>query len=211
MEDPFGNIYLKEWAQNSFHIWHGKNPSALHQIIDDITRPMKYCMQREVEAGAMVIGMFDDMGQKERPLLSPKLFDEFLAPEYRDMIQIAHKAGAYFWLHSCGNITELLPSLVDCGLDVWQTLEPASGVNLAEVKEKYGDKMTFTGAIDYSNTLPFGTPEEIETHIKNVLRAGMPGGGYIAGPSHDVMDVPLANVILGRDLVKKYGVYPIDF
>ena len=68
--------------------------------------------------------------------------------------------------------------------------------------------MTFAGAIDYSRTVPFGTPAEIDAHVRKVLKAGMPGGGYIAGPSHDIMDVPLASVMQARDLVKKLGVYP---
>jgi uroporphyrinogen decarboxylase len=161
-----------------------------------------------LEEGALVVGLADDMGQKDRPLLSPKAFEEFIAPAYKELIDMAHKRGAFFWLHSCGNITELLPTLVKCGLDVWQTLEPASGVDLAGVKERFGDKMTFAGAIDYSRTVPFGNPAEIDAHVRKVLKAGMPGGGYIAGPSHDIMDVPLASVIQARDLVKKLGVYP---
>jgi hypothetical protein len=185
-----------------------KDPAALHRIVNEITAPVKYCTKRMLEEGALVVGLADDMGQKDRPLVSPKMFEEFVVPAYRELIGLAHKHGAYFWLHSCGNITELLPLLVDCGLDVWQTLEPASGVNLAEVKEKYGDRITFAGAIDYSRTVTFGTPDEIDAHVRKVLKAGMPGGGYIAGPSHDIMDVPLANVIQARDLVKKLGVYP---
>lgn len=186
-------------------------PAELRKIIDQIIRPVRYCTKRLLEEGALVVGISDDMGQKGRPLLSPKLFDEFLAPAYKQLTDMTHKAGGYFWLHSCGNITELLPGLINTGVDVWQTLEPASGVDFSYVKATYGDKLTLVGGVDASRLLPFGTNAQVETHTKERLKIGMPNGGYCIGPSHDIMDVPLANYIKMRDTVRKYGQYPLRF
>jgi hypothetical protein len=184
-----------------------KDPAKMHQILDENTRQIKFIMKRMLEEGAMVIGIGDDMGQKDRSLLSPKYFEEFLAPHYRELTDMAHKAGAYFWLHSCGNITELLPNIIDAGVDCWQTLEVASGVDFAQVKQKFGDRMTFVGAVDASRILPFGSTEDVEAHVKDRLQIGMPGGGYIIGPSHDIMDVPLDNYLKMRVIIQKYGNY----
>jgi Uroporphyrinogen decarboxylase (URO-D) len=184
-----------------------KKPNTMHKIIEENTRSMKIAYKRMLEAGALCIGISDDMGQKGRPLMSPKNFDTFLAPVYKELTDIAHKAGGYFWLHSCGNITELLPSLVDSGVDLWQALEPASGVDIREVKEKYGDKMTFVGGLDSSRIIPFGTKEEVIKHVEEYLEVALPGGGYIAGPSHDVMDIPLDNFLAMRDTIFSKGKY----
>lgn len=185
-----------------------KDPTALHRIIDENLKGIKYCSQRMLEEGAMVIGVSDDLGQKDRPLLSPKVFDEFLVPAYQQLTNMAHKYGGFFWLHSCGNITELLPSIIRVGIDAWQTLEPASGVDFALVKEKYGDKLALVGGVDASRLLPFGTKQEVVEHTKQRMKVGMPGGGYIVGCSHDIMDIPLDNFIAFRDTVRKYRNYP---
>jgi hypothetical protein len=184
-----------------------KNPSALHQILEENMKSLYYCNERIIEEGAMVIGVSDDMGYKDHPLLSPNLFEEFLAPLYKRLTDLAHKHGAFFWLHSCGNITELLSNIIAAGVDAWQTLEPASGVDFKYVKETYGDKLTLVGGIDASRILPFGTKEEVIAHTRGRLEVGKPGGGYIAGCSHDLMDIPLENLIACRDTIREYGKY----
>ncbi len=110
-------------------------------------------------------------------------------------------------MHSCGNITELLPNIIAAGVDAWQTLEPASGVDFKFIKETYGDKLTLVGGIDASRILPFGTKEEVIAHAKERLEVGKPGGGYIAGCSHDLMDIPLDNLIACRDTIREYRNY----
>jgi uroporphyrinogen decarboxylase len=115
--------------------------------------------------------------------------------------------GAKSILHSCGNATELLPELIASGFDGWQTLEPASGIDHRMVKEKYGDKLSFWGAVD-NNVLCFGTPKETTTKTREMLKIMSPRGGYLCGPAHDYLNTKLDNALALRDAVIKYGYYP---
>ncbi len=188
-----------------------KDPQNMHRIIEENLKPIKYCQKRMLEEGAHVVGLYDDMGQKGRALVSPKNFDRFLRPHYQELVDMAHKAGAHFFLHSCGNITALLPSLVEIGVDIWQTVEPASLIDFADVVDRFGDKITFAGGICASAILPFEPLEKVKAHIMDQLKTGLPNGGYIPGPSHDLMDVPVERIALMRDMIAKYAEYPLKF
>jgi uroporphyrinogen decarboxylase len=101
--------------------------------------------------------------------------------------------------------------MVDAGLNGIQALEPAAGVDLAYLKEALGDKVCFLGGMDASRALNFGTPKEIEEEVKRCIKAAAKGGGYFAGPSHNILNVPWENVLAFREAIEKYRKYPISF
>jgi uroporphyrinogen decarboxylase len=111
--------------------------------------------------------------------------------------------------HSCGFIEEILPHMVDVGLDCIQALEPAAGVNLRRLKEKYGDRLSFMGGMDSSRVLNFGTKQEIEEDVKRCILSAGVGGGYFAGPSHNILNVPWENILTFRAAIEKYRDYPL--
>jgi hypothetical protein len=185
-----------------------KKPAFARQIIDDFFKVTEHSWKMMLDAGAEFIGIADDLGQKGRGLLSVAQWREFIKPRFSQLMNLAHKRGAFTEMHSCGFIEDFLPDLIDAGLDAIQSLEPAAGVDIARVKEKYGDKMTFIGGFDSTNTMSFGTPADVIADVKKCLKAAMPGGGYIAGTSHRIIDVPIANVQAMVDTVRKHGQYP---
>jgi uroporphyrinogen-III decarboxylase len=185
-----------------------KNPSYVRQIIDDLYIRAERAWKMMLDAGVEVIGIADDLGQKGRGLLSVKHWVEYIKPKFTKLMDLAHKKGVFTQMHSCGFIEDFIPELIDAGLDGIQSLEPAAGVDIARVKEKYGNKFTLIGGIDSTNTMSFGTPEDVVQDTKKCLKAAMRGGGYIAGTSHRIIDVPIANVAAMRDTIKKFGNYP---
>jgi uroporphyrinogen decarboxylase len=112
--------------------------------------------------------------------------------------------------HSCGKIDKLLPHMVDVGLNGIQSLEPAAGVDLAHLKETLGDRVAFLGGIDGSNILNFGTPKDVEAEVKRCIQAAAEGGGYFAGPSHNVLNAPWDNIMALRAAIEKYRKYPLN-
>jgi len=176
----------------------------LRKITDITLHAWKLILELDVD----VIGIADDLGQKGRGMIHPKQWEEFIGPNFRRLMDFAHKKGAFTWMHSCGNIEEYLPILIDHGLDAIQSLEPAAGVDIFRVKERFGEKITLVGGMDSTRTLSFGSVEDVIEDTKKCLKAGMPGGGYIAGPSHRIIDCPVENVIAMRDTIKKYRDYP---
>ena len=111
--------------------------------------------------------------------------------------------------HSCGYIDKLLPDMVDGGLDCIEALEPAAGVDLAHLKETLGDRVSFMGGMDATRTLSFGTPKEVEEEVKRCIKAAAVGGGYFAGPSHNILNVPWENILAFRAAIEKYRKYPL--
>ncbi|MHA1684294.1 MAG: uroporphyrinogen decarboxylase family protein [Promethearchaeota archaeon] len=184
-----------------------KEPREVEKMLDEMTVNILHAHKLMLEAGAYVVGIADDLGQKGRGLVSPRDYKRFFAPRLKKICDQAHKYNAFTWQHSCGFIEEFLPDLIAAGLDAIQSLEPAAGVDLARVKEKYGDKITFVGGMDSTRTLSFGTPEEVRQDTLKCLKAGMPGGGYIAGPSHRIIDCPPENVAMLKTTIEKHGRY----
>ena len=136
----------------------------------------------------------DDYGQQTGMLMSPDAWRTFIKPGLAEMFQRVRSAGKTVALHSCGNIREILPELVEIGLDVYQTVQPEV-YDLAALKRDLGHKLTFWGAISTQRDLPFLSPADLERKITDTLALMSVDGGYIAGPTHRLpADVPLDNV-----------------
>jgi uroporphyrinogen decarboxylase len=120
-------------------------------------------------------------------------------------------------MHSCGYIEEYLDFFLEAKLDALQSLEVPAGNDLGRIREKIRDKMCLVGGIDTSRILTFGTPDEVEAHVKSqmikatTLDGETMDGGYIPGGSHDLLDTPLVNVDRAVQSIAKYGKYPLDW
>jgi hypothetical protein len=186
-----------------------KDPQFIHEVMSEYTKVNVEIAKRLCEAGIDIIRYADDLGMKGRSIFSLKQFREFILPYYKKIYQECKKGGAFVVQHSCGYIDKLLPDMVDAGLNGIQALEPAAGVDLAHLKETLGDKVALLGGMDSSRILSFGTPKDVVEDVKNCLKAAGKGGGYFAGPSHNILNVPWENVVALRDAMLKYRKYPL--
>lgn len=139
--------------------------------------------------------MGDDFGSQRGPLMSPAMWQEFLADGFASYIDVAHAHGVRVMHHTCGSVRPLIPSLIDGGLDVLQSLQPeAEDMDPARLKAEFGDRLSFHGGISIQRTLPFGTEAEVRKEVALRIAALAPGGGYILGTSHNLQaDVPVDN------------------
>jgi uroporphyrinogen decarboxylase len=186
-----------------------KTPWIVHEMMAEYTKINLFNVKLLLEAGVEIIFYYDDLGQRDRSILSLEQFREYILPYYKQIYNAVHKGGGFIIQHSCGFVDELLPDMADAGLNCIQALEPAAGVNLAALKEKLGDRLSFMGGMDSSRVLNFGTPNEIEADVKKCIKAAGFGGGYFAGPSHNILDVPWENLLALRDAIEKWRYYPL--
>lgn len=119
----------------------------------------------------------DDWGGQRRLLINPQLWREVFKPLYRDYIEIAHRHGKKIFMHSDGYILEIIPDLIDLGLDALNSQIFCMGV---EKLKPFRGKITFWGEIDRQHLLPRGTPQEIEDAVRQVKEALWANGGCIA-------------------------------
>src|SRR5690349_17182927 len=94
--------------------------------------------------------------------------------------------GLYVIKHTDGNLWPILDMIIDSGIDCLDPIDPQAGMDLAEVKAKYGQRVALKGNVDCAQLMTFGTPPEVIAATKEVLRKGMPNGGFILSSSNSI-------------------------
>lgn len=169
--------------------------------------------RRIFDAAADAIDIFfigNDFGSTTGPLLGPELFSRFVLPHLKRLIDLGHAYNLKVQLHCCGGFAELIPLLIDAALDALHAIQPCCrGMDLPALKKDFGDRIVFNGAIDSQHVLIEGNPQTVTQKTRQVLDIMKPGGGFIAGASHDAIleETPLENVLAMFDTIKKYGTY----
>ena len=136
-----------------------------------------------------------DWGSQRGLLMSAAVWDDLIRPGEQAEYDLVHAYGKDVWVHSCGDVQELVPRLVEMGLDVLNPVQPEC-MDIAELKRSFGHKLTFWGGISTQQTLPFGTPEEVRIEARRVRDLMGAGGGYILSPAQGIQgDVPPANIV----------------
>jgi uroporphyrinogen decarboxylase len=140
--------------------------------------------------------LISDLGSQRGPLISKRMFREFIAPYIKEMCDLIHHLGAKVLFHSCGSIRPLIPDLIELGVDVLDPIQPVCGMAPETLKSEFGDKLCFHGGIDMQRLLPQGTPEEVRAGAGHYERVLGKDGGYILAPAHLFQpDVPPENVL----------------
>lgn len=145
------------------------------------------------------------------PFFSSAMFEEFIAPYLSKAIESYRAMGYYSIKHTDGNIMPILSQIVDCKPDALHSLDPQGGVDLAEVKRLYGDRVCLIGNVN-CGLLQTGSEEECVADIRRSLRDGMAGYGYIFSTSNCAYTgMPLERYELMNRVWWEEGVYPAGF
>ncbi|HHW30869.1 MAG TPA: hypothetical protein GXX20_04220 [Clostridiaceae bacterium] len=199
------------FGMENFFIMLYEDPDTVHQALTASTEFSLACARRMAQMGVDAILYSDDYGSIEAPLLSPAHFREFIVPQLVRIQEETAKMGQKMLLHSDGNIGELIPDIMSTGIQGLHPIQRCKGIDLADIKSKYGHQVTIFGNIDNSTTLVSGTTEEIEEMVKECIRIAGPGGGYCLGSDHSVHDdIPNKNVFTVYEAARRYGKYPIN-
>jgi uroporphyrinogen decarboxylase len=160
-----------------------------------------------------IIKVGDDLGMQDRLLMSPQTYRSILKPVHADYLSfIRSRTDAKVFFHTDGDVFPLIDDLIEIGVDILNPIQTSAGqmANLPELKARWGDRLSFCGAIDTQKVLPQGTPEEVREEVRRVIGILAPGGGYLLSSVHTVMnDVPPENVLAMVDACREFGTYPI--
>jgi uroporphyrinogen decarboxylase len=144
----------------------------------------------------------DDWGQQKGLIMGPQLWREFIKPRLKKMYDKAKENGMYVAQHSCGDISEVFPDLIELGLDIYNTFQPEI-YDVAKMKELYGDKITFFGGISTQRLLPSASPKEVKAEMKRLMKLLGQDGGYIVAPTHAMPnDIPTENIMAFLEVVQ---------
>ena len=147
----------------------------------------------------------DDMGYKGTTFFSPAMYREMVKPFHARAVKWAHDHGIYARLHSCGNIMDLVPDIVDTGMDALNPLEVKAGMDALKLKREYGDKLVLHGGI---NALYWKDADRIVAEINEKVPVLKENGGYIFSSDHSIPnDVSLENMKRIVAAAKEAGKY----
>ena len=177
-------------------------PERAHEFLDKLTELHLANLERYLAAVGDQIDIVlfgDDLGSQRGPLISPAMYREFFQPRQAAMWRRAHELSkAKVMLHCCGGVRELLPGLIEAGLDAINPVQIACrGMDPAGLKRDFGGQLVFWGGgCNTQSVLRQGTPAETREHVRRLMDVWSPGGGYVFQQVHNVLaDVPPENIV----------------
>ena len=187
---------------------------ALLARVEAIVLDLEAALLEEIGPYVQMAETQDDLGTQHAPMISPALYRELIQPSHiRLSALIKKKTGgaAKVFLHSDGSIFDMLPDIIDAGIEVLNPVQPkAAKMDAVSLKEQFGKRLVFHGGLDQQHTIPHGTVAEAEEEVRRVLRALARGGGYIFSPCHNLQpDVPPENILAIYRTADQFGRYPI--
>jgi len=182
---------------------------ALLNKVLDLYRRMYTNYYREVGQYGQIVYVTDDLGTQVSLLMSPKMFREQVKPKFKAFHDHLKSLGdAKIMFHSDGAIEPLMEDLVEIGVDILNPVQTSTkGMeDTLELKEKYGERMSFHGAIDVQQILPKATADSLQKEVARRIHDLGENGGYIIAPCHNIgYDIPVENVMTLFKAAQKYG------
>lgn len=212
---PFERAYAMQ-GMETFLLNMAMDPDFAKELM---TKIAVYCKQlmghflEELGDNVDIIKIGDDLGTQENLMISPTMYRSLLKPIHADFISfIKERTNAKVLFHSDGDVATLIDDFVEIGVDILNPIQTSAGTmsDLPTLKKRFGKNIVFCGGIDTHRILPFGTVEEVREEVRRVIEIMGPGGGYMLGAVHTIMnDVPPENVLAMADAVEEFGQYPI--
>ena len=209
-----GGIFTRVWRIMGFDTFSYAlvdQPDLVAELFRRIGETQLTVFRKIVEmdqVGAMWYG--DDLAYKTGTMVSPALLREHLFPYLEEMGAIGREKDLPFVMHSDGDLHEVLPDLLQAGLNGLHPIEPLA-MDSVELKQEYGDRLCLLGNIEIGEVLTNGTPEDVEGEVRRRIRDLAVGGGYAVGSSNTVAHyVKLENFKAMIQATRQHGRYPIQ-
>jgi uroporphyrinogen decarboxylase len=195
------------FRNDNFFMLLAGEPERAHRFLDKLMEIHLRNLDGFLDAVAEHIDVIlfgDDLGMQSGPQVSPAMYREYFKPRERAMWQRVKARAPHLkiQLHCCGGVRELLPDLIDAGLDAINPVQiTCRGIDAAGLKRDSGRRLTFWGGgCDTRDILIKGTPAQVREHVRQQVNIWKPGGGFVFQQVHNIMgDVPSANVVAMYD------------
>jgi uroporphyrinogen decarboxylase len=173
------------------------NKELAHAVYDRLYAFITAQSVALTSAGVDVVMMMGDIAMHDRLMMSPATWREFEKPRLAVLIEAVKDANpdVKVFMHSDGDLSEILPDLVGIGLDILNPIQPEC-MDPFEIKKTWGDRIVLHGAVSLQRTLPFGSVEDVRAEIRQLVDHCGRGGGFVLGPSNVIMpEFPVENAV----------------
>ena len=183
-------------------------PAKAHEFLDKLVEMHLANLQRFLDAVGQYIDIIlfgDDLGMQTGPMMSPQMYRELFKPRHKVLWNRAKElADVKVMLHCCGGVRQLLPDLIEAGLDAINPVQiTCKGMDAVELKAEFGKDITFWGGgCDTRDALTNGKPDQVAEHVKRQVEILKPGGGFVFQQVHNILaNVPPENITAMLDAV----------
>jgi uroporphyrinogen decarboxylase len=184
-----------------------EEPENIHRLHDALaTRYVGLIRRAQREFNPDGFWTSDDLGHQTQPMMRPSTFDELIKPYYDRVGDALREADIHWWLHSCGNNTELLPALIDSGVTVFHPVQKHT-MDEKAVVEEFGDRLTFLAGFDVQHIIQEGTPDDVRKEVRFLVDTfdQADGGMCIAAGNGIVSGTPFENIDAFLSEALSYG------
>jgi uroporphyrinogen decarboxylase len=207
IRDPFAHAW-EMFTPMNFVKWMYEKPQFLRGVLEKITDFNLQIIGQIADAGADLIVSGGDYCEQKGPMVPLKFFEEVILPNLKKQVEAAHKRGLKFVKHTDGNVNPLLEKLVGL-VDGLHSLDGTAGVDIGEVKARYGDKLVLIGNVAV-DSLARKNREDVIVETKDCIRKASPGGGHILSSSNSwAAGAKLENCLAMVQAGRRFGEYPI--
>jgi uroporphyrinogen decarboxylase len=186
-------------------------PELVRALVD-LSVEVNLKMAKEVVArGVKIVYTGDDYAYTRGPLMSPRHFRELFYPGLKRVMGGFKELGLMVIKHTDGDLWPIIDMIIDSGIDCLDPIDPIAGMDIAEVKAKYGDRVAIKGNVDCADTLTFAPVEQVVEETKEAMRKGMPGGGFILSSGNSIHSaVKPENYMAMLQTWERYRDYPMS-
>ena len=191
-------------GQENFYVWMGAKPRVAQAIIDHFVDYEVEVTRRFLEAadGMIDITYFgNDFGTQRGLFISPAMWQQFIRRPLKRYFDVSREYGCKVMKHSCGAVRDIIPWLIEDGVDVLDPVQvAAAGMALPGLVHDFGERLAFHGGVNTQGTLPFGTTADVRAEVRSYIELTRERGGYILCGSQDyIEDIPLENILAVYD------------
>lgn len=164
--------------------------------------------KRLIDAGADAILIGDDIAYNSGTFISPESMRELIFPALRHEVECIKKyRDIPVFMHTDGDLRRVMDDIVGAGFDGLQSLQPSAGMDIRDLKRRYGEKLCLMGNIDINEVLPFADEETVRRVVRETIDVGIQGSGYILSTCNILTrDIPLCNAVAMYDEAEKYQI-----
>ena len=173
-----------------------ENEEFAEALLDKVTALKCALAERWTRAGVDILITADDVGAQNNLLMSAGMYRKWIKPRLKKVIDAAKAVNPdiMIFYHSDGNILDIIPDLIEAGVEILNPIQPEC-MDPLRVMEEYGDHISFWGAVGTQSVLPFGSSSDVEKVCRTLLDARNGKGGLVLAPTHLVEpEVPLENI-----------------
>lgn len=212
--DRVAEIQEQGYAVTSFagHIWEVawgvrgmdnlmldfiERPDMAQAVLEPITANVEACAAEAARIGCDVVMFGDDVGMQDRLMMSPGMWRDWLFPCLKRAVSAARavRPDVHCWYHSDGDIRQIIPDLIEAGIDVLNPIQPEC-MSPKALRAEYGKQLAFWGCVGTQTTFPFGTPAEMRRTVRDLVETVGQSGGLVVAPTHVLEpEVPWENML----------------